>query len=82
MSNVSPAFIEIKKTLNQFRNAMFHVQPQYWSPKLLDIFKNEKIVERIRITHVSVGTWLEEQLKPYAGTTPQASQSYVKDCSR
>jgi hypothetical protein len=71
MVDVSPAFNEVRKALYQFRNAMFHIQPQYWSPKLIDVFKDEKIVEGIRATHASVGTWLEEQLKPYAESTQQ-----------
>ncbi|MGC8495344.1 MAG: hypothetical protein ACP5SH_26825 [Syntrophobacteraceae bacterium] len=65
MAHVSPTFNQVKGTLYQFRNAMFHVQPQYWSPKLLNIFRDQQTVERIRATHVNVGTWLEEQLKPY-----------------
>lgn len=69
MSDVSSAFNKVRKTLYQFRNAIFHVQSQYWSQKLMDVFKDEEIVDGIRATHVSVGTWLEEQLKPYTKST-------------
>lgn len=69
MSDIAPTYDAAKKTLRRFRNAMFHVQPCYWTPKLMDVLKDGKIVEQIRATHVKVGQWLETQLKRYAENT-------------
>ena len=66
MSEIAPVFNKARKMLYGFRNAMFHAQPKYWSTELVSVLHNERIAETIRATHVAVGAWLEEQLKPYA----------------
>lgn len=69
MSDIAPTYDAAKEKLHRFRNAMFHVQPRYWSPKLMDVLKDRKIIGQIRAIHVKVGQWLETQLKPYAENT-------------
>jgi|LGVF01.2.fsa_nt_gb hypothetical protein len=71
VSTVAPEFDSVRNTLRRFRNAMFHVQPKYWSDKLMAVLEDEPIVDSIRNTHSKVGTWLEEHLESYAKQAEQ-----------
>ena len=62
VEDIAPEYIKIRKILYDFRNATFHVQPKYWSCKLMNVLKEEHTADIIRTVHKKVGVWLEEQL--------------------
>lgn len=69
VSTIAPEYAKISSTLRCFRNAMFHVQPGYWSGKLMRVIEDGDTPTAIRAIHTSVGAWLEKELKPIANRT-------------
>lgn len=59
MAEICPAYMEVSGTMRLFRNAVFHIQPEFWTPKLMDVLKDEPVVEKIRSVHHDVGTYLQ-----------------------
>jgi hypothetical protein len=53
----------IYSNLKLFRNAVFHVQPKYWSRKLFSIMQNENSAQQIKQVHDGIGCWLLIQLR-------------------
>jgi hypothetical protein len=48
----------IYDSLRVFRNAIFHVQPEYWSPKLFRLLEDPDSASRIVKSHAEIGKWL------------------------
>lgn len=65
MESIAPEYGQVKDTLRRFRNAMFHVQPDYWSEKLMAVLRDESMADTIRQIHVQVETWLRENFEPF-----------------
>jgi hypothetical protein len=63
--SIVPTYGKIRKKLRLFRNAMFHVQPSYWSSMLMDVVQDDKLPTDISEIHKSVGAWIEDQLLPH-----------------
>ncbi len=64
---------EIYDSLRLFRNAVFHVQPRYWSDKLHGFVALEGSALKVRRVHEGIGNWFLTELKrrgkePPAGT--------------
>lgn len=60
VSSIAPEFDQkTSDLLRRFRNAMFHVQDEYWSPKLMDVLREPDTAEAIRAVHQKVGRWVE-----------------------
>lgn len=53
---------EIYSALKRFRNAVFHIQPKYWSPKLFEIMEKKGSAIQIRKVHDGIGNWLLKQM--------------------
>jgi len=49
-------------SLRLYRNAVFHPQPKYWSPKLLEIMKDPESAKRIWSVHAGLGEFFLEEL--------------------
>lgn len=49
-------------SLKLFRNAVFHVQPKYWSRKLLDFMVVEGNATKVHRIHNGIGEWLLEEV--------------------
>ncbi len=49
--------------LKLFRNAVFHVQPRYWSAKLFKIMQDQSSARKIKDIHDAIGSWLLTQLQ-------------------
>ena len=67
--DIAPAYPKNKASLRRFRNAMCHVQPKYWTPKLFNILKDANVVDDIRSIHEQVGEWLKSQLRSHIKNT-------------
>ena len=66
VASIAPDYDKASAKLRRFRNAMFHVQPEYWSDKLMDVIGDGNLPDTIRAIHKQVGDWLEGQLRPVA----------------
>jgi hypothetical protein len=55
-------FDRIYPALKHFRNAVFHVQAKYWSPKLFEIMEDRGSAFQIRRVHEGIGEWLLKQV--------------------
>jgi len=44
------------------RNAVFHVQPQYQTRKLLDFITTEDNVDKVHRIHKGIGDWLRDEM--------------------
>lgn len=53
----------IYDSLRLFRNAVFHPQPEYWSHKTYELFKDEQSAIKIRKVHSSLGKYFLECLR-------------------
>lgn len=62
VDGIAPGYSEIAGRLKQFRNASFHVQSRYWSPKLLSILTDSEALSTIRLVHDAVGGYLGVRL--------------------
>jgi hypothetical protein len=69
VTSIAPSYNKISFTLRRFRNAMFHVQASYWSDKLMNVIRDDKIPDDIREVHKLVGAWIEKKLLPYTKKT-------------
>jgi len=69
VQDAEPFFSEIYEDLRRFRNAIFHVQTEYWSPKLFEIMERKDSPTKIKKVHEEIGKWLlaELQVGPNAG---------------
>ena len=54
---------DIYKPLSRFRNAVFHPQEKYWSPKFFEIMQDEDSSSKIWIVHTKVGDFILEEIK-------------------
>lgn len=63
VNEIAPSFENARERLRRFRNAVFHVQPEFWSPKLLEIFNDPNMADEIALIHQQVGDWLKIQMK-------------------
>jgi hypothetical protein len=75
INTIAPAFKKIKGRLKNFRNAVFHVQPKVWSPKLEEVLNDPTIAGEIHSIHDGIGQWLKEQLKTINTLTEPESGS-------
>jgi hypothetical protein len=66
--NLQPEIDEIYEGLHDFRNAIFHVQPKYWSDKLFKIMKDPESPTKIRNVHKGIGKWLLTQIGNHPST--------------
>jgi len=57
----------IYKPLKLFRNAVFHAQPKYWSPKLFEIIEHKDSVQKIRQIHGALGEYFLKTLRSRHG---------------
>lgn len=48
----------VYNSLKRCRNAVFHVQPKYWSRKLLDFIVVEENASKVHRIHNGIGKWL------------------------
>jgi len=69
VNTIAPAFKNIRGRLQKFRNAVFHVQPNFWSPKLMEILSDPEAAHEIRAVHHQVGEWLRKQIEPFDSQT-------------
>ena len=53
----------IYEPLRLFRNAVFHAQPKYWSPKLFEIMKDPESALKIRKIHSALGKFFLTELR-------------------
>lgn len=67
--SIAPKYDQAQGILRRFRNAMFHVQPTYWSAKLTDVLYNSDIPTVIREIHSQIGEWLRIEFKPFEEQT-------------
>jgi len=49
-------------SLRLYRNAVFHPQPKYWSPKLFEIMNDPESAKRIWGVHAGLGEFFLEEL--------------------
>jgi hypothetical protein len=54
---------DIYQSLKEFRNAMFHVQPVYFSPKMWDVLNNNSTQAKIGKVHDEIGEWFHLKLE-------------------
>jgi hypothetical protein len=54
----------IYKDLGHFRNALFHIQGDYFSPKWFDVWDNHATRIKIGKVHKQIGEWLAVQIRP------------------
>jgi len=71
VSEISSEYARVRELLRRFRNAVFHVQPDYWSEKLMAVLREEQLATAIRAVHRSVGAWLETQVKQQSEALPE-----------
>ena len=50
------------KKLRRCRNAVAHVQPKYWSRKLLDFVVLPENATAVRTVHDAIGEWIRDEL--------------------
>lgn len=59
----------IYESLRLFRNAVFHIQNEYWPDKLFKIMEDKGSAVRVRRAHDGIGNWLlAEMQKTRAGS--------------
>ena len=63
VKEIAPTFEKHKVKLKQFRHAIFHVQPIYWSKNIENVFTDEELNSEIKSIHDSVGIWLNNELE-------------------
>ena len=73
VNEIAPTYQSVRKRLFEFRNAAFHVQPKWLSPKLLDILLEPEDAKRIQAVHDAVGAWLRVQFPEDAAASDSAS---------
>ena len=54
---------DIYNSLRHFRNAVFHAQKKYWSPKFFKIMKDKYSVDKIWRVHKKIGDFLLSKIK-------------------
>jgi hypothetical protein len=54
---------DIYQSLKEFRNAMFHVQSVYLSPKTWNVLNNGAAEAKIRNVHKEIGEWLRLEME-------------------
>ena len=54
---------DVYDSLRLYRNAVFHPQPQYWSPKLLEIMKDKHSAEKIWKIHNRLGKYFLDEMR-------------------
>jgi hypothetical protein len=52
----------IYKSLNLFRNTVFHIQPEYLSPKMFKLLNDPTHRARIDKVHKEIGEWLLNEI--------------------
>ncbi len=62
ISSVQAEIDSVYDSLRLFRNAVFHVQPKYWSRKLLDFMVVEGNATKVHCIHNRIGEWLLEEV--------------------
>lgn len=60
---IAPEYEYLGPKLPHFRNAMFHVQAHYWSPKLMSVITDKDMPAQIRKVHDQVGNWIKSQVE-------------------
>jgi hypothetical protein len=53
---------EINKSLKDFRNTIFHIQPDYLSKKMWTLLNKPGHQTKISKAHKEIGEWLSAQL--------------------
>src|SRR6266446_2567992 len=64
--NAQPEINAIYDSLRLFRNAIFHVQSEYWSLKLLQITRDPNSAAKIKKAHQTIGGWLLGEIRASA----------------
>jgi len=70
VQHFEPFFSEIYEDLKRFRNAIFHVQPEYWSPKLFEIMQQKDSPAKIKTVHEAMGRWLLAEMRGGPNVSP------------
>lgn len=65
IKTIAPKYDVARGVLRRFRNAMFHVQPEYWTNKITDILHDSELPTTIREIHQQLGDWLKIEFKPF-----------------
>jgi hypothetical protein len=68
---IASSYHQVRARLREFRNAAFHVQPKWWSPKLAAVLREPEDASLIRAVHDAVGAWLRLQF-PEEGDSIEA----------
>ncbi len=61
--NIQKDIDDIYSSLRHFRNAVFHAQKKYWSPKFFEIMKDHDSADKIWKVHKEVGDFLLSKIK-------------------
>jgi hypothetical protein len=60
--NVEREIKGVYKALKDFRNTIFHIQPEYFSPKMFKLLNDPAHQTTIDKAHKAIGQWLSTQI--------------------
>lgn len=60
--NAQEEIKEIYQTLKEFRNTVFHIQPDYFSKKMFKLLNDAKHQTTILRVHKETGRWLSDEI--------------------
>lgn len=60
--NAEREITRIFESLKQFRNAIFHIQPEYLSPKMFKLLNDPMHQAIINKAHKEIGQWLSNEI--------------------
>ena len=66
ISHIQNDIVDIYDPLRHFRNAVFHAQEKYWSPKYFEIMKDKNSSDKIWRVHKEVGIFLLSEINKNA----------------